>query len=1159
MASFTTQEAQQLFSQYTSEELQSMLGKAKFTELSSKLKETKPAKQEAPVVQSFREGGEVMPLPLSGTSLPKPRSYGELFTDIDSTVRGMGKGVLSVGLGLPGDLLALLGGAGSFIGIPGESFFRPEEERGFLPRLKRAAGTVDKISSGVGSLAFEEAAINRLLENEAGLSDRDLALQLEALKTGAFTGPLTPAALGLKAAPKLVSTLDKIEEAVDVVKTKPISEISYNPEEKRILESEGSTGGFLRELFADDDTYVVDTFENFGIADVDIDDPAKLPKGDALKFREKIYNQTQESLKDQPETMLVYRHGKTDLPVNQGYPISFTLAPFRGQLPSQGYKKNAKGEFLKEDDFEVYEVDKKDILANFEGVVPRYASSGAGGERELLIFSDKVKPYQPSFDDDVVQGVGSLDPVKEAAQLAREEKRQKKKARQEAAAFVPNEAKNTAASDYVSNELTNILAGAPTSQVAPVRLLEMDELLKKMRYNFKSGRLLFNPDSGLGMSQADKPRNSKSVLKSFDRLGVTKNELKQTGLLDYLNANNEVKLSDLQEVFDTNKPDFKMVRLDEEPGATEYSNVQRLTQNPGDTNVDVGYETVDVMTHAYFDEGQPRIRNDVVADPHFTSARVPVGDYSDEYNTDLIDLPNSMFHTRGSTILFDQGTDLQVKFPRGVQVIEELQMDYLKESKRIKNAADPKERAKIEANIRLAQDNVRDNSKEVMNIFKDDFVMNEIGAELIGFGRSDDFMAREAADLGLTVDEYKAGLARAKLAGRFSGDLVGRPINYAARGAKQDSDGQFILLKDSIKEGMEFNGQALLDLADEIDGLTDVEKSQFSAVFQSLDTNKMRVMGEQIIQHGREANALKTIDELKKVKTLDPSINTKIDELVPEYREKTKALNREIAELEQSVNNYNKITMDDTLRNEGKIDAINERIKYIEENVPAGSNETIPYLPRGNFDPGDQISLSREQILDKYADDRTFYENQLKETRKRGDLDNPEASALRDKLGKKQKELADYDSQFRQDNPEITYFLDEDNFGRTREVTPDSVFQDQTTTAMYMIKQEIALAVQKGLDGIVLPNYQDIASLRGKNPELFKQTYDDAPRNVQKELEKFGFEVGSIEIPFDGGTKNFPDMSPKYKSLYIKFPEGLDNFEPEVKLAKGGLVRKQVV
>ena len=58
---------------------------------------------------------------------------------------------------------------------------------------------------------------------------------------------------------------------------------------------------------------------------------------------------------------------------------------------SQGIDKNVKGVFLKEDEFEVYEVDKKDILANFEAVVPRYTSSGAGHERELLIYPDKVR------------------------------------------------------------------------------------------------------------------------------------------------------------------------------------------------------------------------------------------------------------------------------------------------------------------------------------------------------------------------------------------------------------------------------------------------------------------------------------------------------------------------------------------------------------------------------------------------------------------------------------------------------------------------------------------------------------------------------------------------------------------------------------------------
>tara|TARA_B100001063_G_scaffold242391_1_gene270951 strand:+ start:481 stop:1305 length:825 start_codon:yes stop_codon:yes gene_type:complete len=166
--------------------------------------------------------------------------------------------------------------------------------------------------------------------------------------------------------------------------------IKYNQKEKRILEGDGRSGGFLKDLFSTDTNSVIYGFETYGI-DADLLGPAKLPKGGTLRFKNKIYNQTQESLKDQPETMLVYRHGRFNLPSQAGEPVSFTLAPFRGQLPSQGYAKNAKGVSLKEDDFEVYAVDKKDILANFEAVLPRYHLAGSSNERELLIFPDKVK------------------------------------------------------------------------------------------------------------------------------------------------------------------------------------------------------------------------------------------------------------------------------------------------------------------------------------------------------------------------------------------------------------------------------------------------------------------------------------------------------------------------------------------------------------------------------------------------------------------------------------------------------------------------------------------------------------------------------------------------------------------------------------------------
>jgi len=166
--------------------------------------------------------------------------------------------------------------------------------------------------------------------------------------------------------------------------------IKYNQKEKRILEGGGGSGGFLKDLFSTDTNSVIYGFETYGI-DADLRSPAKLPKGGTLRFKNKIYNQTQESLKDQPETMLVYRHGRFNLPSQGGEPVSFTLEPFSGQLPSQGYAKNAKGVSLKEDDFEVYAVDKKDILANFEAVLPSYDKTGVANERELLIYPDKIK------------------------------------------------------------------------------------------------------------------------------------------------------------------------------------------------------------------------------------------------------------------------------------------------------------------------------------------------------------------------------------------------------------------------------------------------------------------------------------------------------------------------------------------------------------------------------------------------------------------------------------------------------------------------------------------------------------------------------------------------------------------------------------------------
>ena len=131
---------------------------------------------------------------------------------------------------------------------------------------------------------------------------------------------------------------------------------------------------------------------------------------------------------------------------------------------------------------------------------------------------------------------------------------------------------------------------------------------------------------------------------------------------------------------------------------------------------------------------------------------------------------------------------------------------------------------------------------------------------------------------------------------------------------------------------------------------------------------------------------------------------------------------------------------------------------------------------------------------------------------------------------------------------------------RLETLVPDSVFEDQTTTALYMLKQELALAQKKGLSGIIMPDYRNIAALRNAEGEVadatFKRTYEVAPEKLVKELEELGFEVGKVDVKYgELESRGFETLP----SRYIKIPENMPDFEPEIKLAKGGLVTKQVV
>ena len=92
--------------------------------------------------------------------------------------------------------------------------------------------------------------------------------------------------------------------------------------------------------------------------------------------------------------MIVYRYGGLDT-AGSDTPYSFTLSPFTGKLFAD---KSSRGlSSVSPKDFQAYEVNKKDILFNAEGVSPNYLKKGTADERELLIFPENVKPINVNF------------------------------------------------------------------------------------------------------------------------------------------------------------------------------------------------------------------------------------------------------------------------------------------------------------------------------------------------------------------------------------------------------------------------------------------------------------------------------------------------------------------------------------------------------------------------------------------------------------------------------------------------------------------------------------------------------------------------------------------------------------------------------------------
>lgn len=198
-----------------------------------------------------------------------------------------------------------------------------------------------------------------------------------------------------------------------------------------------------------------------------------------------------------------------------------------------------------------------------------------------------------------------------------------------------------------------------------------DGVEKRTKYKSKLRNALFN-DSSLLMGGGDRikpttPINVNRVRNNLKRMGVSENEMQVSGITDLLNNNKAVTLEDLRKASDEFSPRLSVVRYAEAPRDMRYRTYQRFTHDPNsferatdDYNV-VDYEEV------------------LINDNRSGISDMSVG--SDHYDGSVINhveegITGQQGHYRGSVLTEFSDEELSEAFPDGAYLSEEIQTDF---------------------------------------------------------------------------------------------------------------------------------------------------------------------------------------------------------------------------------------------------------------------------------------------------------------------------------------------------------------------------------------------------------------------------------------------------------------------------------------------------
>ena len=684
---------------------------------------------------------------------------------------------------------------------------------------------------------------------------------------------------------------------------------------------------------------------------------------------------------------------------------------------------------------------------------------------------------------------------------AREERKKKKKDRQ---TFPPEASQNM--EGQVQKGPTS---GQGKSQVEdnPENYSSGESSFLRTRSNL--GNALFNTKSLLqigedGLSPAQ-------IKKQLKRMNVSQNEMDASGITGLLKENDLVTLEQLRNTYRKYAPKLKVIRPHVKATDAQNKQYQRWLPMPGDYSRMIDPESGEIIQkYNVTDYEELVFFNDVPDSDSLYTARRDTGSHSEYDRTqDSEFIRGRIGHSRGSVVTeFDDPT-VNADFPNGAYVIEEIQSDLSKQVVPIKEGGDARQQLMLRLNA--AEQLGRDRMKDFNELLQDDELMHEISS----------FINME--------HEFDTG------AFDFAPDARIR-LNTQPRDKTALDD------PDNIQE---YEVQKLNNVFAYLNG--SMSEKAFLAQNNLSDTNSFVDTARGQMNFGQYIVAQKKAGKLSAFSSKLEDALVKMNAVVDSKVDITD-LKNDLMEGGDTV-----LLNADTRR---KIDEVVEpyiermrplfdRKQSLAEEAAAGRvPKSIEVLESKN--PEIQAKLKQQMAA---SDEFDAITEQLDEAAKQLQRDDPEAfellTALKPELVSP-KVMAD--TKLISDQPRLLN---------------DFPFETETDYIKHVVDTIVQKAQTKGLSGVIVPSWEEIARLRGVREDSsawnrYRETYKDTVSKRFKELEKQN--PGSKYVPRVNINSPLIDKrtNPNHPAIGYTFAPLSSNQKvdpPPLTLAKGGEVK----